>query len=48
MNHFYDWKHVLAIKGLREAVFEYATVEAPGCLERGPDGVKVLSDDEYP
>ncbi len=48
MNTFYDWKEVLAMKGLREAVFEYAMAEAPEYLEDGADGVKGLSDDDYP
>jgi len=48
MNTFYDWKEVLAMKGLREAVFEYAMAEAPEYLEEGADGVKGLSDDDYP
>ncbi len=48
MNAFYDWKEVLAMKGLREAVVAYAMADAPWCLEDGPDGVKILSDDEYP
>ena len=48
MKNFNDWKDVLAMKGLRDAVVAYAVEEAPGCLEEGPDGVKVLSDDEYP
>ena len=48
MNTFYDWKEVLAMKGLREAVFEYAMAEAPEYLVEGADGVKGLSDDDYP
>jgi hypothetical protein len=48
MNTFYDWKEVLAMKGLREATLAYAMSDAPECLEDGPDGVKELSDDEYP
>ena len=48
MNNFYDWKEVMAMKGLRETVLAYAMTDAPECLEEGPDGVKVLSDDEYP
>jgi len=48
MNNFYDWEGILAMKGLREAVVAYAMSDAPGCLEDWPDGVKVLSDDEYP
>ena len=45
MNTFYDWKEVLAMKGLREATLAYAMSDAPECLEDGPDGVKELSDD---
>jgi hypothetical protein len=48
MNNFSDWKDVLAMKGLREAVVEYATAQAPEYLEEGPDGMKVLSDEDYP
>ena len=48
MNNFSDWKDVLAMKGLRDEVMAYALAEAPEYLEAGPDGVKVLSDDEYP
>jgi len=48
MNDFTDWKDVLGMKGLREAVVAYAVAEAPEYLEEGPDGVKVLSEDEYP
>ena len=48
MNRFYDWKDVLAMKGLRKAVVEYAMAEAPEYLEDGADGVKGLSDDDYP
>lgn len=48
MNNFYDWKDILATKGLREAALDYAVKEAPEYLEEGPDGTKVLSDDDYP
>jgi hypothetical protein len=48
MNDFIDWEDVLAMKGLREAVVAYAAEEAPKYLEAGPDGTKVLSDDDYP
>jgi len=48
MNDFIDWENVMAMKGLREAVVAYAVAEAPGYLEEGPDGAKVLSDDDYP
>ena len=48
MNDFIDWKNVLAMKGLREVVVAYAIEEAPEYLEEGPDGTKVLSDDDYP
>jgi hypothetical protein len=47
MNVFYDWKDVLALKGLRDAVVAYAVEEAPEYLEEA-DGVKGLSDDDYP
>ncbi len=36
------------MKGLRKAVVEYAITEAPEYLEDGADGVKGLSDDDYP
>lgn len=48
MNNFTDWNHVLAMKGLREAVVAHASAEAPEYLEDGVDGVKVLRDDDYP
>ena len=48
MNDFIDWEDVLAMKGLREAVVAYAIAEAPEYLEEGPEGTKVLSDDDYP
>jgi hypothetical protein len=48
MNNFNDWNDVLAMKGLREAVVAYAIAEAPEYLEDGADGVKGLSDDDYP
>jgi len=48
MNDFIDWEDVLAMKGLRDAVVAYAAEEAPEYLEAGPDGTKVLSDDDYP
>ena len=48
MNDFIDWEDVLAMKGLREAAMAYAAEEAPKYLEAGPDGTKVLSDDDYP
>ena len=48
MNDFIDWEDVLAMKGLREAAVAYAVGEAPRYLEEGPDGTKVLSDDDYP
>jgi hypothetical protein len=48
MKNFNDWKDVLAMKGLREAVVAYATTEAPEYLEDGADGVKGLRDDDYP
>ena len=48
MNDFIDWENVMAMKGLREAVVAYAAAESPGYLEEGPDGAKVLSDDDYP
>jgi hypothetical protein len=48
MNNFYDWEGILAMKGLREAVVSYAMSDAPECLEEGADGVKALSDDDYP
>lgn len=48
MNNFYDWKDVLAMKGLREAAVAYAVEQAPEYLEEGPDGTKALSDDDYP
>jgi hypothetical protein len=48
MKNFYDWKEILAMKGLRDQVMAYALAEAPEYLEEGPDGMKVLSDDEYP
>ena len=48
MKRFYDWKDVLAMKELREAVVEYAKAEAPEYLEEEADGVKGLSDDDYP
>ncbi len=48
MNVFYDWKDVLAMKGLRDAIVAYAVEEAPEYLEEGADGVKRLSDDDYP
>ena len=35
MNRFYDWKDILAMKGLREAVMAYAVEEAPEYLEEG-------------
>ena len=48
MNDFIDWEDVLAMKGLREAAVAYAVEEAPEYLEEGPEGTKVLSDDDYP
>ena len=48
MNNFYDWKDVLAMKGLREAAVAYAVEQAPEYLEEGPDGTKALSDDDHP
>ena len=48
MNSFNDWNDVQAMKGLREAVVAYATAEAPEYLEDGADGMKGLSDDDYP
>ncbi len=48
MNNFSDWNHVLAMKGLREAVVTYAIAEAPEYLEDGVDGLKGLRDDDYP
>jgi hypothetical protein len=48
MNSFNDWNDVLAMKGLREAAVAYAVESAPEYLEEGPDGTKVLSDDDYP
>ena len=48
MNVFYDWKDVLAMKGLRDAVVAYAVAEAPEYLGEGADSVKGLSDDDYP
>ena len=48
MNDFIDWEDVLAMKGLREAAVAYAAEEATKYLEAGPDGTKVLSDDDYP
>mgnify|MGYP000247311583 FL=1 len=48
MNDFIDWEDVLAMKGLREVVLVYAVEHAPEYLEEGPDGAKVLSDDDYP
>lgn len=48
MNNFSDWNHVLAMKGLREAVVTYSIAEAPEYLEDGADGMKGLSDDDYP
>jgi hypothetical protein len=48
MNNFNDWNDVLAMKGLREAVMAYAKAEAPEYLEERADGVKGLSDDDYP
>ncbi len=36
------------MKGLREAVVTYAIAEAPEYLEDGVDGLKGLSDDDYP
>jgi hypothetical protein len=48
MNDFIDWEDVLAMKGLREVVLAYAVEHAPEYLEEGPDGAKVLSDDDYP
>lgn len=48
MNNFYDWKDVLAMKGLREAAVSYAVEQAPEYLEEGPDGTKAISDDDYP
>jgi len=48
MNNFNDWENVLAMKGLRETVVAYAVDEAPEYLEEGPDGTKMLSDDDYP
>ena len=47
MNSFYDWKDILAMKGLREAAIAFASKESPEYLEEGPDGTKVLSDDDY-
>lgn len=47
MNNFSDWNHVLAMKGLREAVVTYSIAEAPEYLEDGADGMKGLSDDDY-
>jgi hypothetical protein len=48
MNDFIDWQDVLAMSGLREVVLAYAVEHAPEYLEEGPDGAKVLSDDDYP
>jgi hypothetical protein len=48
MNDFIEWEDVLAMKGLRESVVAYAVESAPEYLEAGPDGTKVLSDDDYP
>jgi hypothetical protein len=48
LNNFSDWNHVLAMKGLREVVVTYAIAEAPEYLEDGFDGLKGLSDDDYP
>lgn len=48
MNSFNDWNDVLAMKGLREAAVAYAVESAPEYLGEGPDGTKVLSDDDYP
>jgi len=47
-NNFNDWKDVLALKGLREAVLLYAADEASEYLEDGPGGTKLMSDDDYP
>jgi hypothetical protein len=48
MSSFNDWNDVLAMKGLREAAVAYAVESAPEYLEEGPDGTKVLSEDDYP
>lgn len=48
MNNFYDWKDILAMRGLREAAVAYAVESAPEYLEEGPDGTKALSDGDYP
>jgi hypothetical protein len=48
MNKYYDWKDVLSMKGLREAVLAYATSNALEYLQDGPGGTKVMSDDVYP
>ena len=48
MNDFIDWEDVLAMKGLREVVLAYAVEHATEYLEEGPDGAKVLGDDDYP
>ena len=48
MNSFNDWNDVLAMKGLREAAVAYAVESAPEYLEEGPDGTKVLSENDYP
>jgi hypothetical protein len=48
VNNFSDWNHVVAMKGLREAVVTYAIAEAPEYLEDGVDGLKGLSEDDYP
>ncbi len=46
MNRFYDRKVVIAMKVLLEVVVAYAGDAAPGYIEEGSDGVKVMSVDE--